>query len=83
MPHQEIFEPIQVISFFENGRLHPLRFKWKSVVYKIIDVNSSWSQKEGAAHQHHFFVTTDSPNSFELVFDTDNFNWQVAQVYFE
>lgn len=83
MAYEEIHEPIEVITFFEEGKLHPLRFKWKGQVYKITRVNSHWSVQEGLSRQYHFSVTANSPDCFELVFDTVDFNWQLARVYLE
>ena len=83
MPHEEIFEPIQVISFFQNGQLHPLRFKWKNRVYKIIRVNSSWSSQLGTGKRYHFSVISDTPDCFELIFDSSTFFWELARVYVE
>ncbi|MFQ6114804.1 MAG: hypothetical protein ACE5NG_12110 [bacterium] len=83
MPYEEIFDPIEVITFFEHGKLHPLRFKWKGKVYKITRVNGFWSVQEGLSRQYHFSVTADSPDCFELIFDTADFNWQLARVCLE
>lgn len=83
MAYEEIFEPVEVITFFQNGRLHPLRFKWKGKVYKITRVNNVWSIQNGLNRQHHFSVTAGSPECFELIFDTKDFNWQLARVYLE
>jgi len=83
MPHEEIHETVDVITFFQQGRLHPLRFKWKGAVYKITRVNSSWSVRDGLSRQFHFSVSADSPDCFELIFDTADFNWELARVYLE
>ncbi|MFQ5770426.1 MAG: DUF6504 family protein [bacterium] len=83
MSFEEIFEPIEVITFFEQGKLHPLRFKWKGQVYKISRVNSHWSVQEGLSRQYHFSVTAETPDCFELIFDTSDFSWELARVYLE
>ena len=83
MAYEEIQEPIEVITFFEQGKIHPLRFKWKGEVYKITRVNSRWSTQVGLGREYHFSVTANSPDCFELVFDTTDFNWQLAVVYLE
>lgn len=83
MSYEEIYEPIEVITFFEQGKLHPLRFRWKGEVYKITKVNSFWSVQQGLGRECHFSVTTNSPDCFELTFDTANFDWQLARVYLE
>jgi len=83
MSYEEIHDPIEVITFFERGRLHPLRFKWKGKVYKVARVNSFWSVQEGLTRQYHFSVTSSTPDCYELIFDTADFNWQLARVYLE
>jgi hypothetical protein len=83
MAYEDIFEPIEVITFFQQGALHPLRFKWKGKVYKITRVNGTWSVQEGLSRQVHFSVTADTPDCFELIFDTADFNWQLARVCLE
>lgn len=83
MSYEEISDPIAVITFFENGKLHPLRFKWQGHVYKIRRVNSFWSVQSGIGRRYHFSVTVDSPDCFELIFDASNFKWQLARVYLE
>jgi len=83
MSYQEIDEPIEVITFFEQGKLHPLRFRWKGEVYKIMKVNGSWSVQEGLNRKYHFSVTANTPDCFELAFDTVDFNWTLANIYME
>lgn len=83
MSYEEIDDPIQVITFFEEGKLHPLRFKWKGDVYKIKRVNSTWSVQHGATRCHHFSVTAQTPDCFELVFDASSFDWKLQRVYLD
>lgn len=83
MSYEEVHDPIEVITFFEQGKLRPLRFKWKGQVYKISRVHSSWSVREGLSRQCHFSVTAGTPDCFELVFDTSDFNWKLARVCLE
>ena len=78
MTHEQINEPIEVITFFQNGNLHPLRFKWKSKVYKITKVNNHWSEKIGLGREVHFSINAGTSDCFELVFDTGSFRWQLA-----
>ncbi|MFQ5674859.1 MAG: DUF6504 family protein [bacterium] len=83
MAYEEINEPIEVITFFQDGRLHPLRFKWKGQVYKITRVNSRWSEQMGLGRQVHFSVTASTPDCFELIFDTEGFDWKLKRVFLE
>lgn len=80
MIYEEVFEPIDVITVFHNGALQPLRFKWKDAVYKVAKVQSQWTVPKGQGRAYHFAVSTGSPDSFEIIFDADDLQWQLARV---
>lgn len=80
MIYEEVFEPIEVITVFRNGVLQPLRFKWKDSVYKISKIHSRWSVPQGQNRTYHFAVSSGSPDSFEIVFNAEDLNWQLARV---
>lgn len=81
MPYEDIFESIEAITHFQNGKLVPLRFRWNGRVYRIKRVHSSWKEKIGSERQIHYSVLADSNDCFELLFDTGDFSWQIARVY--
>lgn len=83
MAYQEIRDQIEVIVFFERGRLHPLRFRWNGRAYRIRRVNNSWSVQEGTSRRFHFSVTTNSTDCYELVLDVPDFKWELERVYLE
>lgn len=83
MTYEEIFEPIEVITYFDQGVLKPLRFRWKGTVYKISQIHSHWTIPQPRGREHHFSVSAGSPDSFELVFNTEDLNWQLARVAME
>jgi len=80
MIFEDIFEPIEVIGYFHEGRLRPLRFKWNGRVYKIKRLNGHWVSNQGYNKQHHFSVISETSDYFELLFDSADFGWQVARV---
>lgn len=80
MTFEDIFESIEVISHFKEGKLIPLRFKWNGRVYKIIRLNGHWVSHQGYHKQHHYSIISDSSDYFELLFDGSDFDWQVARV---
>ncbi len=80
MTFEDIFEPIEVISYFKDGKLRPLRFKWNGRVYKIKQLNGHWISHRGYNKQHHYSIISDSSDYFELQFDSSDFDWQVARV---
>ena len=83
MVYEDIFEPIEVISLFKEGKIKPLRFKWNGRVYRIKQINGHWVNPQGYSKQYHFSLIADSCDYFELTFDTANFEWQVARVCLE
>lgn len=83
MGYGDIEEPIDVISVFTNGRMRPLRFKWKNQVYPIEKVNSKWITNAGANRYYHFSVMAQGPNCFELCFDALNLSWTLNCIYLE
>jgi hypothetical protein len=83
MIYEDIFEPIEVISLFKDGKIKPLRFKWNGRVYKINRLNGHWISPQGYTKQYHFSLMADTYDYFEIMFDTSNFEWQIARVCLE
>ena len=81
MVYEEINEAIEVISYFNAGKLKPLRFRWKGRVYKVNKVNGVWVNREGYRKQHHYAVIADNSDYFELRFDTDDMQWTIGRIY--
>jgi hypothetical protein len=83
MVYEDIFEPIEVISLFNEGKIRPLRFKWNGRIYKVNKINGHWVNPQGYTKQHHFSLIADSSDYFEILMDTSNFEWQIARVCLE
>jgi len=80
---EEIHEPIEVITVFENGRMHPIKFRWRKVVYKISHVNGKWMTFEGGSRCYHYSVMAGGPDCFEICFYTDKMRWELVRVGLE
>jgi len=83
MVYEDIFEQIEVISLFNEGKIRPLRFKWNGRIYKVNKINGHWVNPQGYTKQHHFSIIADSSDYFEIMLDTSNFEWQIARVCLE
>ncbi|RMG68059.1 MAG: hypothetical protein D6715_03325 [Calditrichaeota bacterium] len=83
MQYEELFEPIEVITYFREGKLIPLKFRWNGRVYPVRKIHGQWKENQGLARQYHFSVSSDGPDCFELIFDTGDFSWQLARVCLE
>jgi len=83
MIYQDIYEAIEVISLFKEGKIKPLRFKWNGRVYRISRLNGHWVNPKGYDKQYHFSLIADNSDYFEIMFDTATFEWQIARVCLE
>ncbi|KAA3610047.1 MAG: hypothetical protein D8M58_07590 [Calditrichaeota bacterium] len=83
MKFEDIFEDIEVITHFKDGKLRPLRFKWNGRVYKVKQWNGNWVNHQGYTKQYHFSLRADSSDYVELLFDDSNLQWQIARVCLE
>ena len=83
MVFEDIYEPVEVISYFDNRQMRPLRFRWKGRTYKIAQTNGVWSDVKGRTREYHFHVKTVKSGSFELIFNNTTFAWKLGRAYFE
>jgi|YelNatPaOPRAMG01_1025707.scaffolds.fasta_scaffold00388_22 hypothetical protein len=77
---EELNEPVEVLAHFDGKKARPLRFRWRGRVYRVVRLNGSWSESKGADREHHFAVTADNSDSFELAFDARDFRWRLIRV---
>jgi hypothetical protein len=80
---EDIFEPIEVITYFRDGQLQPLRFRWNGRVYRIQQINGQWQEFQGRGRQVHYSVSSGNSDNFELLFDSGDFSWQLARIGLE
>jgi len=76
----QIFEPIEVIAFFHNLKIEIVRFRWKSDVYNVSQVNSTWKIPTANSYEYHFSVICDKQKVVcELSYNLSDFKWQLIQ----
>lgn len=78
---EEIGENIDVVAAFTGGKIMPMLFSWHNRRYYNLKVESTWNEKEGESKLVHIMVTADSPNQYEICFNTQNFKWSLIKVY--
>ncbi|MDZ7373738.1 MAG: hypothetical protein ONB23_07180 [candidate division KSB1 bacterium] len=76
----ELNEPVEVVTYFADRQAKPLRFRWRGREYRVVRWNSTWSQPKGSEREHHFALTADNSDTFELVFDTGDLSWRLRRV---
>lgn len=80
MRYEEIGDRVEVIALFREGRIQPLKFRWRGRVYRIERVNGEWITDEGRTRYDHFSVMTTGPDVYELCHNRENRVWQLERV---
>ncbi|GFE59154.1 hypothetical protein [Geobacter sp. AOG1] len=77
---QKIGEHIRVAVIFGPGDcIRPVWFDWRRHKYEILQVTSSWEERQGAATVFHFAVS-DGATLFELTYNAMAHAWRLATV---
>jgi len=80
---ETINEPIEVITVFAEGKVSPVRFKWKDRVVKIRKVTGSWSMRKGWDKLYYYSVLAENSDYYELCYDTSNMTWIICRLWLE
>lgn len=83
MVYEDVKESIEVISVFRQGRMRPLKFRWRDRVYRITRIHGGWISDQGYTKHYHYSVSADGPDCFEIAFDTGNMAWELTRVFME
>lgn len=73
-------KPVDVLTFFQNGKIDPIKFRWNGKVYPVTRINKQWTETQGVRQLYHFIVESIGPDNYELSFDSNKFTWQIVQV---
>lgn len=69
---------VDVLTFFENGKMDPIKFKMNGKVYPVKRIYKKWQVKHGASQLQHFLIESSNNNNFELRFDSSRNTWQLV-----
>lgn len=76
-------QPVEVLSYFTEGRVRPLRFRWRGRVVRVRRVTGEWMRQEGIGRVHYFSVLGEDSDYFELAYDVDQAAWRLCRVWLE
>ena len=76
-------QPIDVITVFAEGKLRPLRFKWRNRVVKVSKVTGEWLRDEGIGPVRYYAVLADNSDYFELAYDIEKTRWRLCRVWMD
>ncbi|MBU1636296.1 hypothetical protein KKC97_01350 [bacterium] len=77
---EEIVEPIEVIALFRQGKLSPLKFRWREQVYRVTRINGAWNRNEGQNRLFHYAVMSDNTDIYELSYNECSQSWRIEKV---
>lgn len=81
--HELLNQPIDVLSLFTDGRIKPLRFRWRGRIIRVLRITGEWSRQEGVGRVHYFSVVAENSDYFELAYDLDRGLWRICRIWLE
>ena len=80
MQFQDVGEAVEVIAWFQRGKLCPLKFRWKGRVHPVKKINGDWETEIGEVRFRHFAVMSDGPDVVELSYNEHSYIWKLENV---
>jgi hypothetical protein len=74
-------DPVDVLTAYTDGKLEPLRFRWKGRVVRIRAVTGRWTRREGQALLRYFSVESPTAESYELCYDPRGPRWVLSRAW--
>jgi len=74
-------DPVDVLTAFTDGKLEPLRFRWRGSVIRIRKVTGRWSRREGQALLRYFSVEGPESDTYELCYDPRGPRWVLNRAW--
>lgn len=80
---ESLSDPVDVLSACVEGRLEPLRFRWRGRVIRVRKVTGRWHRREGQSQLQYFSIEDASGGSYELCHDPRGPKWILSRVWVE
>jgi hypothetical protein len=81
MAFESLSDPVDVLTAFLDGRMQPLRFRWRGRVIRVRKVTGEWSRREGSALIRYFSVESAGEDTFELCYDPRGPSWILSRAW--
>src|SRR5256885_4133087 len=76
---ESIHDPIEVITMFGNGKMRPIRFRWKNKIVKVAKVTGDWIRHEGQNKIPFFGVFGGRFGYYGVCYNANDINLQVSR----
>ena len=80
---EDLHEPIDVLTAFENGAVRPVKFRWNGRVVPVERVAYQWITRDGAHPVRHFAVLAPGGTAYEIALHTHTLRWTLLSVQME
>ena len=78
---ESISDPVDVLTAFVEGRVRPLRFRWKGRVVRVRRVTGEWTRREGQSVLQYFAVEGGARDTYELYYDPRGPRWILSRAW--
>jgi len=79
---ESLSDPVDVLTAFVDGRIRPLRFRWKGRVVRVHRVTGEWSRREGQSLLQYFAVEGGGGrDTYELCYDPRGPRWILSRAW--
>ena len=80
--HEEVNQPVEVVTLYEKHRARPLYFRWNGRWIKITRINMIHHVCEGD-RRIFFFSVSNEAAAYRLRFEPDVLKWHLEEIYVE
>jgi hypothetical protein len=80
---EKIQEPIEVLTKFLEGKIQPLRFRWRGRVFTISEITGNWVKRVGEHRVHYFSVGVGTKDYYEICYESRTLQWTLQNIYLE
>lgn len=81
--YQTLHEEIEVAGVFSRGKYKPVKFKWRTRQLKIQEITLVADTKDGGVRKRWFSLVAEDKNVYRLLFNLENFQWFIEEVWVE
>jgi hypothetical protein len=80
---EKIQEPVEVLGKFHEGKIQPLRFRWRGRVFTVTETTGTWVKRVGEHRVHYFSVGVGTQDYYELSYQARTSRWSLENIYLE
>lgn len=78
---ESLDDAVDVLTAYVDGRVEPLRFRWKGNVFRVRRVSGRWSRREGQTVLRYFAVEAGDHATYELCYDPRGSRWRLSRAW--